>query len=111
MLAEVGLVDVAGRRAGAYSLGMSQRLGIAGALLGDPGILIFDEPVNGLDPDGVRWVRRLARSLSAEGRTVLVSSHLMSDSRRLVRCFLRPGTLGSAFEGRCLRLDLTTDVR
>ncbi|HEU4866357.1 MAG TPA: ATP-binding cassette domain-containing protein [Actinomycetota bacterium] len=79
VLDEVGLVDVAGRRAGAYSLGMSQRLGIAGALLGDPGILIFDEPVNGLDPDGVRWVRRLARSLSAEGRTVLVSSHLMSE--------------------------------
>jgi ABC-2 type transport system ATP-binding protein len=79
VLDEVGLVDVAGRRAGAYSLGMSQRLGLAGALLGDPGILIFDEPVNGLDPDGVRWVRRLARSLSAEGRTVLVSSHLMSE--------------------------------
>ncbi len=79
VLDEVGLVDVAGRRAGAYSLGMSQRLGIAGALLGDPGTLIFDEPVNGLDPDGVRWVRRLARSLSAEGRTVLVSSHLMSE--------------------------------
>jgi ABC-2 type transport system ATP-binding protein len=79
VLDEVGLADVAGRRAGAYSLGMSQRLGIAGALLGDPEILIFDEPVNGLDPDGVRWVRRLARSLSAEGRTVLVSSHLMSE--------------------------------
>jgi ABC-2 type transport system ATP-binding protein len=79
VLDEVGLTEVAGRRAGAFSLGMSQRLGIAGALLGDPGILIFDEPVNGLDPDGVRWVRRLARSLSAEGRTVLVSSHLMSE--------------------------------
>jgi ABC-2 type transport system ATP-binding protein len=79
VLNEVGIQDVAGRRAGSYSLGMSQRLGIAGALLGDPGVLIFDEPVNGLDPDGVRWVRRLARSLSAEGRTVLVSSHLMSE--------------------------------
>ena len=79
VLQEVGLQDVAGRRAGKYSLGMSQRLGIAGALLGDPEVLIFDEPVNGLDPDGVRWVRRLARSLSAEGRTVLVSSHLMSE--------------------------------
>lgn len=79
VLQEVGLQDVAGRKAGKYSLGMSQRLGIAGALLGDPEVLIFDEPVNGLDPDGVRWVRRLARSLSAEGRTVLVSSHLMSE--------------------------------
>jgi ABC-2 type transport system ATP-binding protein len=79
VLHEVGIQEVAGRRAGTYSLGMSQRLGIAGALLGDPEVLIFDEPVNGLDPDGVRWVRRLARSLSAEGRTVLVSSHLMSE--------------------------------
>jgi ABC-2 type transport system ATP-binding protein len=79
VLAEVGIAGVAGRRAGRFSLGMSQRLGIAGALLGDPGILIFDEPVNGLDPDGVRWVRRLARSMAAEGRTVLVSSHLMSE--------------------------------
>jgi ABC-2 type transport system ATP-binding protein len=79
VLNEVGIQEVAGRRAGTFSLGMSQRLGIAGALLGDPGVLIFDEPVNGLDPDGVRWVRRLARSLSAEGRTVLVSSHLMSE--------------------------------
>jgi ABC-2 type transport system ATP-binding protein len=79
VLAEVGLSEVAGRRAGKFSLGMSQRLGIAGALLGDPGVLIFDEPVNGLDPDGVRWVRRLARSMAAEGRTVLVSSHLMSE--------------------------------
>ena len=58
---------------------MGQRLGIAGALLGDPGVLLFDEPVNGLDPDGVRWVRQLMRSLAAEGRTVFVSSHLMSE--------------------------------
>jgi ABC-2 type transport system ATP-binding protein len=79
VLAEVGITEVARRRAGKFSLGMSQRLGIAGALLGNPGILIFDEPVNGLDPDGVRWVRRLARSMAAEGRTVLVSSHLMSE--------------------------------
>src|SRR4051794_34189150 len=74
----VGLTDVANRRAGAYSLGMSQRLGIAGALLGDPGILILDEPVNGLDPEGIRWIRTLLQSLAAEGRTVLLSSHLMS---------------------------------
>ncbi|MEV4222564.1 MULTISPECIES: ATP-binding cassette domain-containing protein [Nonomuraea] len=75
----VGLGEAAGKRAGALSLGMSQRLGIAGALLGDPEVLMFDEPVNGLDPDGVRWVRRLMRSLAAEGRTVFVSSHLMSE--------------------------------
>jgi len=75
----VGLQDVASRRAGAYSLGMGQRLGIAAALVGDPGILMFDEPVNGLDPEGIVWVRTLMRSLAAEGRTVLVSSHLMSE--------------------------------
>ena len=75
----VGLGDVAGRRAGGFSLGMGQRLGIAAALLGDPGILIFDEPVNGLDPEGIVWVRTFMRELAAEGRTVLVSSHLMSE--------------------------------
>ncbi|MFG3709669.1 ATP-binding cassette domain-containing protein [Micromonospora sp. NPDC047730] len=79
VLATVGLTTVAGKRAGTYSLGMGQRLGVAGALLGDPGVLMFDEPVNGLDPDGVRWVRQLMRSLAAEGRTVFVSSHLMSE--------------------------------
>ncbi|WP_449066307.1 ATP-binding cassette domain-containing protein [Planomonospora algeriensis] len=79
VLEVVGLTDAAHRRAGVLSLGMSQRLGIAGALLGDPGVLMFDEPVNGLDPDGVRWVRRLMRSLAGEGRTVFVSSHLMSE--------------------------------
>jgi ABC-2 type transport system ATP-binding protein len=75
----VGLTSVANRRAGRYSLGMSQRLGIASALLGDPGVLLFDEPVNGLDPEGIRWVRHLLRALAAEGRTVLVSSHLISE--------------------------------
>ncbi|GAB2599952.1 ATP-binding cassette domain-containing protein [Kribbella endophytica] len=75
----VGVDEVGGKHAGQFSLGMGQRLGIAGALLGDPEILMFDEPVNGLDPDGVRWVRQLMRSLSAEGRTVFVSSHLMSE--------------------------------
>ncbi|MFF0147341.1 ATP-binding cassette domain-containing protein [Amycolatopsis sulphurea] len=79
VLATVGLSDVAGKRTGTFSLGMSQRLGIAGALLGDPAVLMFDEPVNGLDPDGVRWVRQLMRSLAEEGRTVFVSSHLMSE--------------------------------
>lgn len=79
VLAQVGLSKVADRRAGSFSLGMRQRLGIAGALLGDPSVLLFDEPVNGLDPDGVRWVRTLMRSLAAEGRTIFVSSHLMSE--------------------------------
>src|SRR5580698_2109919 len=75
----VGLTDVAGKRAGAFSLGMGQRLGIASALLGDPGTLILDEPVNGLDPEGILWVRNLLKGLAAEGRTIFVSSHLMSE--------------------------------
>jgi ABC-2 type transport system ATP-binding protein len=79
VLGLVGLEAVARRRAGRFSLGMSQRLGIAAALLGDPAVLLFDEPVNGLDPDGIRWIRTLMRDLAAEGRTVLVSSHLMSE--------------------------------
>ena len=79
VLRTVGLEGVARHRAKGFSLGMSQRLGIASALLGDPAVLIFDEPVNGLDPDGIHWVRTLMRTLAAEGRTVLVSSHLMSE--------------------------------
>jgi ABC-2 type transport system ATP-binding protein len=79
VLAAVGLEAVARRRAGGFSLGMGQRLGIAAALLGDPAAVILDEPVNGLDPDGVLWIRNLLKGLAAEGRTVLVSSHLMSE--------------------------------
>ncbi|MET8697930.1 ATP-binding cassette domain-containing protein [Kitasatospora sp. NPDC004723] len=79
VLEAVGLAGAAGRRIGGYSLGMKQRLGIAAALLGDPPVLLFDEPLNGLDPEGVRWVRGLFRNLAAEGRTVFVSSHLMSE--------------------------------
>ncbi|MFE1794971.1 ABC transporter ATP-binding protein [Streptomyces sp. NPDC059517] len=79
VLAEVGMADVAGRRIGGFSLGMKQRLGIAAALLGDPPVLLFDEPLNGLDPEGVRWVRNLFRQLADEGRTVFVSSHLMGE--------------------------------
>ncbi|GAA3381789.1 ABC transporter ATP-binding protein [Cryptosporangium minutisporangium] len=79
VLDQVGLASAARRRAGGYSLGMQQRLGIAAALLGDPPILLFDEPVNGLDPDGIVWIRGLMRSLAAEGRAVLVSSHLMGE--------------------------------
>jgi ABC-2 type transport system ATP-binding protein len=75
----VGLRDVAGRRAGTFSLGMAQRLGIATALLGDPGVLLLDEPVNGLDPEGVRWIRDLMKAMAAQGRVVFVSSHLISE--------------------------------
>jgi ABC-2 type transport system ATP-binding protein len=79
VLGTVGLASVASRRAGTFSLGMAQRLGIAAALLGDPGVLLFDEPVNGLDPEGIRWLRTLLKSLASGGRTVLVSSHLISE--------------------------------
>ncbi|HUY85646.1 MAG TPA: ATP-binding cassette domain-containing protein, partial [Acidimicrobiales bacterium] len=79
VLGLVGLESVAKQRAGGFSMGMGQRLGIAAAMLGDPGVLLFDEPVNGLDPEGILWVRNLLRSLAAEGRTVFVSSHLMSE--------------------------------
>jgi ABC-2 type transport system ATP-binding protein len=75
----VGLGEVAGKRVGGFSLGMGQRLGIASALLGDPATLILDEPVNGLDPEGIRWIRTLLKGLAGEGRTVFVSSHLMSE--------------------------------
>lgn len=79
VLEEVGLAGAARKRIAGFSQGMRQRLGIAAALLGDPGVLILDEPVNGLDPDGIRWLRTLLRSLAAEGRTVLLSSHLMTE--------------------------------
>jgi ABC-2 type transport system ATP-binding protein len=79
LLELVGIADAADRRVGGFSLGMGQRLGVAVALLGDPGVVILDEPVNGLDVDGVRWIRGLLRSLAQEGRTVLLSSHLLSE--------------------------------
>jgi ABC-2 type transport system ATP-binding protein len=79
VLGLVGLQAVADKRAGSFSLGMSQRLGIAAALLGDPQVLLLDEPVNGLDPEGVLWIRNLMKQLAAEGRTILVSSHLMNE--------------------------------
>jgi ABC-2 type transport system ATP-binding protein len=79
VLAITGIEKAADRRAGKFSLGMSQRLGIAAALLGDPGILLLDEPVNGLDPEGIRWIRNLMKHLAGQGRTVLVSSHLISE--------------------------------
>jgi ABC-2 type transport system ATP-binding protein len=79
VLERTGLSDVADRRVATFSLGMRQRLGIAVALLGDPAVLVLDEPVNGLDPEGIRWIRRLMRSLADEGRTVLLSSHLITE--------------------------------
>ncbi|RED51824.1 MULTISPECIES: ABC transporter ATP-binding protein [Cohnella] len=79
VLGIVGLTDAASKRVGSYSLGMGRRLGLAAALLGDPEILILDEPVNGLDPEGIRWIRTLVRERAATGRTVLLSSHLMGE--------------------------------
>jgi ABC-2 type transport system ATP-binding protein len=79
VLGIVGLQDAGGRRAGKFSLGMAQRLGVATALLGDPGVLMLDEPVNGLDPEGIRWIRNLLIAMAREGRTVFVSSHLISE--------------------------------
>jgi ABC-2 type transport system ATP-binding protein len=84
VLHQVGLAEFADRRVGGYSLGMRQRLGLAFALLGDPGVLVLDEPVNGLDPEGIKWIRSFLRQLASEGRTVLVSSHLLSEVQQSV---------------------------
>jgi ABC-2 type transport system ATP-binding protein len=84
VLATVGLAEAARRRVGGFSLGMRQRLTLAAALLGDPGVLIMDEPLNGLDPDGIRWMRDLLRQLAGEGRTVLISSHLLAEAAQTV---------------------------
>ncbi|MEV5600890.1 ABC transporter ATP-binding protein [Streptomyces sp. NPDC052299] len=114
VLEEVGLAAAARRRVGGFSLGMRQRLGIATALLGDPPVLLFDEPLNGLDPEGVLWVRGLFRRLAAEGRTVFVSSHLMSEMEhtadRLVvigRGALIAAESLSAFAARSTRRSVT----
>jgi len=84
VLTQVGLGDHANQRVGGYSLGMRQRLGLAFALIGDPGVLVLDEPINGLDPEGIRWIRGFLRDMAAEGRTVLVSSHLLSEVQQSV---------------------------
>jgi len=84
VLAQTGMTPYADRRVGGYSLGMKQRLGLATALLGDPGVLVLDEPINGLDPEGIRWIRSFLRELADDGRTILVSSHLLSEVRQTV---------------------------
>jgi len=84
VLSQVGLADYAAQRVGGYSLGMRQRLGLAFALLGDPGVLVLDEPINGLDPEGIKWIRLFLRQMAGEGRTVLVSSHLLSEVQQSV---------------------------
>lgn len=88
VLGLVGLADVAGRKAGGFSLGMRQRLGLAYTLIGDPGVLVLDEPANGLDPEGIKWLRGFLRTLAAEGRTVLVSSHMLAEVQQTVSALL-----------------------
>jgi ABC-2 type transport system ATP-binding protein len=88
VLGLVGLADVAGRKVGGFSLGMRQRLGLAYTLLGDPGVLVLDEPANGLDPEGIRWLRGFLGSLAREGRTVLVSSHMLAEVQQTVSALL-----------------------
>ncbi|MEV5897343.1 ATP-binding cassette domain-containing protein [Nonomuraea fuscirosea] len=104
VLEEVGLAGAARKRIAGFSQGMRQRLGIAAALLGDPGVLILDEPVNGLDPDGIRWLRTLLRSLAAEGRTVLLSSHLMTEMSLTADRLIIIG------QGRLIEDTTTTDL-
>jgi len=84
VLDRVGLHEYGGRKVGGYSMGMRQRLGLAQALLGEPGVVVFDEPINGLDPEGIRWIRGFLRDLAAEGRTVLISSHVLSEVQQSV---------------------------
>ncbi|RKR92188.1 ABC-2 type transport system ATP-binding protein [Micromonospora pisi] len=105
VLEQVGLASVAHKRVGGFSLGMRQRLGIAGALLGDPAVILLDEPVNGLDAAGIRWIRSTLRSLAAEGRTVLLSSHLMSEMAVTVDQVLIIG------RGRLLEATSVTEMR
>lgn len=104
VLSLVGLADVAGRRVGTFSLGMRQRLGLAAALLGDPEVLLLDEPVNGLDPEGIRWLRTLLREQAGRGRTVLISSHLLSEAAQTV------DDVVVVRRGRLLRAGAVTDL-
>lgn len=98
-LSLVGLTDAADRKTGGYSLGMRQRLSLAGVLMGDPGVIMLDEPINGLDPEGIRWIRELLRHLAGEGRTVLLSSHLLSEVQQTVDDVVVIRRGGLAFSG------------
>lgn len=100
VLALVGLTDAAGRKVGGYSLGMRQRLGLATAMLGDPGVLVLDEPANGLDPEGIRWMRRFLRGLADEGRTVLTSSHVLAEVQQTVDSVVIIARGQRMFEGK-----------
>ena len=110
VLAQVGLADFASRRVGGYSLGMRQRLGLAFALLGDPGVLVLDEPINGLDPEGIRWIRTFLRELAGEGRTVLVSSHLLSEVQQSVDALVIIAHGRLVFEGSLKELETGSRV-
>jgi ABC-2 type transport system ATP-binding protein len=107
----VGLADAADRKTGGYSLGMRQRLALAAALLGDPGVILLDEPINGLDPEGIRWIRLLLKHLASEGKTVLLSSHLLSEVQQTVDdvVVIRRGEL--AFAGTLDELQRGTGER
>jgi ABC-2 type transport system ATP-binding protein len=107
----VGLQAAARRRVGGYSLGMRQRLGLAFALLGDPGVLVLDEPINGLDPEGIRWIRGLLRALAGEGRTVLVSSHLLSEVQQTVDQVVIIARGRAVYQGPLDGLNTATRVR
>ncbi len=102
----VGMTDVAGKKLREYSLGMKQRLGLAGALLGDPGTIILDEPANGLDPEGIRWIRDFLRHYATQGRTVLVSSHLLAEMSLMADDLIVVGTRPADRPGQCRRLRL-----
>jgi ABC-2 type transport system ATP-binding protein len=110
VLDQVGLGTYADRRVGGYSLGMRQRLGLALALLGDPPVLVLDEPVNGLDPEGIRWIRTFMRALASEGRTVLVSSHLLSEVQQSVDRLVVISKGKLVYEGGLSGLDTETRV-
>jgi len=111
VLGIVGLTEYADRRVGGYSLGMRQRLGLAFALLGDPDVLVLDEPTNGLDPEGIRWMRGFLQSLAAEGRTVLVSSHLLAEVQQTVDWVVIISRGRSVYEGSLDGLETGQVVR
>lgn len=111
VLEVVGLTEYAGRRVGGYSMGMRQRLGLAFALLGDPGVLVLDEPTNGLDPEGIRWMRGFLRDRAAEGRTVLISSHVLSEVQQSVDRVVIISRGRSVYEGPLAALESGSVVR